>query len=150
MAGDIHELEVVFTDELNLGSIEKAVVIFTDEPCIIDGFLGNLMNICFCADDPDIVWLAMLPLIRERDVLADQHADANTGHVKSVKERLDIRIDLHPLSSTLVFEDTLSYGRDNTIVSPLDAIQSLSKTFIVVSHLMRPVKAIIRRSVVSS
>ena len=150
MSGDIHELEVVFTDELDLGSIKETIVIFTDESRVIDGFLRKLLNIGLCADDADVIWLTVLPLIRERNVLADQHADANTGHVESVKERLDVRIDLHPLSSTLVFKDALSYGRDHTIVAPFDAIQGLGKAFVVVSHLVRPVKAIICGSVVPS
>lgn len=63
MAGDVHEVQVGVADELDLGSFEEAVVILTDETSILNGFLGEILDVGLCADDTDIGGVAMMALV---------------------------------------------------------------------------------------
>jgi hypothetical protein len=45
----------------------------------------------------DIVWICPLPLVRERNVLSDEHPYAYPRHVKAIEESLYVIVDLHPL-----------------------------------------------------
>lgn len=55
MARDVHEADVVVADELDLGGIEQAVVVFADKAGVLDGLLGELADIGLGADDADVV-----------------------------------------------------------------------------------------------
>lgn len=83
-------------------------------------------------------------------MLTDQHSYTNPGHVKPIKEGLYGGINLQTLALSFPFEDTLSHGSHNTVVSPLDVLQSLGEAFIVVIQFRGPISMVIRRSIVSS
>ncbi|KAI6773376.1 hypothetical protein HG531_000225 [Fusarium graminearum] len=70
----------------------------------------------------------MMALVCQGNVLADEHTDTDTGHVKAIEERLDGAVNLHALATALVFEDTLGHGGDDAIMTALDLVQGLSET----------------------
>ena len=78
MAGYIHEVEIRLTDQLHLRRIKKTVVVLTNESRIFDCFLGKLLYIGFGTYDANIVRFRGMPLIRESNVLSDEHTDADT------------------------------------------------------------------------
>jgi hypothetical protein len=45
MAGDIGEVEVEGTDQLDWGSFEESIVLFTDEACVFNCFVGNVVYV---------------------------------------------------------------------------------------------------------
>ena len=132
MAGDVHEVEVFGTDKLDFRSVEETVVIFADESSVLDGFLGEILDVCFRTYDTHITWVFMMTLIRQCDMLANQHSDTYSRHVKAIQERLYVIVNLHPLSFPLVLQYSLRNSRHHTIVPPLDLIQRIRKPFIVI------------------
>jgi hypothetical protein len=48
-------------------------------------------------------------LVRQGNVLADEHADADPGHVESVEEGLDVVVDLHALALALPLQYSLCF-----------------------------------------
>ena len=78
----IHKLQVWTTNQLYFWSVEKTVIVLTDEPGVVDGFLCQGLDVCSCTDDADVVFSG--GFVVEGYVLADEHSDANAGHVKSV------------------------------------------------------------------
>lgn len=143
MAGNVHEVEVGIADELDLGSLKHAIVILTDKASVLNGFLGEVLNVGLGADDADIVGVAMMALIGQGDVLTDEHTDADTGHVEAIEEGLNGAVDLHALTTALVLEDTLGHGGDDTVVAALDVMQSLGETLVVEMEVGGPVTRVI-------
>lgn len=143
MTGDIHKIQIVLADELNFGSFEKAVVVLTDKTSILDGFLGQLPDVSFGADDPYVVRMAGMSLVGECDVLAYQHSYPDPGHVEPVEERLDVGVDLETLALALVLEDSLCNGGHDAIVPPLNADQSLCESSIVVLKFGGPIVCVV-------
>ena len=93
----------------------------------------------------------MSALVGERNVLANEHADAYAGHVETIEEGLNVVVDLHTLTLTLVLEDALGNGGDNTVMSALDLVKCRCEAGIVVVQLRWPVTScIISGAVVSS
>ena len=103
-------MQVGFAHEPDFRGVEEAIVVFADEAGVFDGFLGEFAHVGLGADDADVVGRCGLFLVREGDVLADEHADADAGHVEAVEEGLDVGVDLHALPFALVFEDALGCG----------------------------------------
>lgn len=101
MAGNIHEADVGIADELDLGRLEQTVMVLAHEAGIFDGFLGEFVDVRFCADYADVVGVGALALVGQSNVLADEHADANARHVETVEESLDVVVDLHALLLSL-------------------------------------------------
>lgn len=73
MARHIHEVQIGLAYELHFWGVEQAIVIFTDEPCILNGFLGKVANVGLCADDAYVVFL--LGSRVQGHVLANEHSD---------------------------------------------------------------------------
>ena len=46
-------------------------MVLTDEPRIFDGLLRELPDVCFGADDSNVIWMRALALICQSNVLAD-------------------------------------------------------------------------------
>lgn len=59
-------------------------------------------------------------------------------------------VDLHALSSTLVLQDALGHCGDDTVVSPLDLVQSLREALVVELQLSWPVSGVVNSSEISS
>src|SRR5271170_6181731 len=78
----IHKLQVWTTNQLYFWSVEKTVIVLTDEPGIVDGFLCQGLDVCSCTDNADVVFSG--GFVVEGYVLADEHSDANAGHVESI------------------------------------------------------------------
>ena len=78
MAGDVHERQRRVADELDLGRVEETIMVLADEPGVLHRLLGELAYVGAGADDADVVGLMPMSLISQRDVLADQHPDADT------------------------------------------------------------------------
>ena len=150
MTRNIHEFEIGLTDELDFGGFEQAIMVFTDKARIVDGFLGEVLHVGFGANHAHIIWLQVLLLIRECNMLADEHADADAGHVEAVEEGLDVGVDLHALPLPLVLENPLGYGCDDTVVSPFDDLERFGKALVIISQLGGPVDAVVGRGVVPS
>ena len=150
VAGDVHEIEVVSTHELDLGRLEQAVIVFAYEARVLDRFGREVLDVRLCADDADIVGVAVGARVLEGDVLADEHADADAGHVEAVEECLDGVVDLHALALALIFEDTLRDGGDDAVVAALDAFECGCEPLVVICELGRPVAVIIQRCEVPS
>lgn len=74
MARYIHKVQIGLAYELHFRGVEQAIVIFTDEPCVLDGFLGKVADIGLCADDAHVVFL--LGSRVQGHVLANEHSDA--------------------------------------------------------------------------
>lgn len=83
-------------------------------------------------------------------MLADKHSNAYSRHVESVEEGLDIRVDLHPLTFSLVFIDTLRNGCHHAIMPPLDTFQSLGKSLVVVVQFWWPLALLVYAGIVPS
>jgi hypothetical protein len=81
---------------LHFWSIKETIVILTNETGVVDGFLSEGLDVGPRADDADIIWSR--GFVVEGNVLADEHADADAGHVESVEEGLDLGIDLGSLA----------------------------------------------------
>ena len=79
---DVCEREVAGAYELNWGTLEHCIVLFAYEPGVFDRFLDNVVDVCLGADDAYVVVVALVGV--ERDMLADEEADADAGHVESV------------------------------------------------------------------
>ena len=150
MTRDVHEVEVWTTDQLDFGRVEEAVVVLADETGVLDGFLREFADVRFGADDADVVGLDGLALIRQGDVLADQHPDADAGHIKAVEEGLYGLIDLHALSLALVFQYALGDGRDDTVVPPFDVLEGFGEAFVVVIQFVRPVAVVVGGGIIAS
>lgn len=146
---DVHEVEVGVADELDAGRLEQAVVVLADEAGVLNGLLGQLLDVCLCADDADVGWVAVVALVRQGNVLADEHADADARHVEAVEEGLDVGVDLHALAPPLVLEDALRHGGDDAVVPPLDLVQALGEFLVVELQLGRPVARVVDRGKVS-
>lgn len=101
----VHKLQIRSTNQLHLWSIEETVVILTDEAGVVDGFLGEGLDVGPCADDPHVVWSR--GFVVEGYVLSNEHTDADAGHVESVEERLDLGIDLGSLAVLFVLQNSL-------------------------------------------
>jgi len=109
----------------------------------------------------------------ERDVLADEDADAcrahgprqletnakpstrkkgrtDAAHVEAVEERLDRAVDVGALAVALELEDALGDRRHDRVVSPLDAAQDARELVVVVVHLGRPHDRLVRVRVVAA
>lgn len=150
MAWDVHEMQVGFTDELDFWGVEEAVVVFADEAGVFDGFLGEFADVGCGADDSHVIRIRGLFLVRESNMLANQHTYTYTGHVEAVEEGLDIGVNLHALFLAFVFEDSLSDGCDNAVVSSFDAFEGLGEAFVVVVELRRPVAAVVSSGEIAS
>ena len=59
-------------------------------------------------------------LVRQGDVLPNEHTDADTGHVEAVEEGLDVVVYLHALSLALVLENSLGCIYANMVYSFLN------------------------------
>ena len=92
----------------------------------------------------------MIRLVRQRDVLSDQHSYANATHVEAIEERLDVRVDVHPLFLPLVLIYTLCDCRDDTVVPPFDTFECALEFAVVVGKLWGPAFAIVSHGEVSS
>jgi len=90
----------------------------------------------------------MRALVGESDVLAYQHTNTYSGHVEAVEKGLDVRIDLHSLSISLVFKDSLSDRRNNAVVPSFDVLESFRKTLVIVVQFGRPVVTVVGGGVV--
>ena len=90
----------------------------------------------------------MCPLIRQSDVLSDEHAYSYAAHVEAVQECLDIVVYLHTLSFPFVFQDALCNGGDDRVVSTLDFLKSRSELVVVVRKLGRPMSIVFCRACV--
>ena len=77
VARHVHKREVGRADELDFGGVKEAVVVFAHETRIIDGFLRELADGGFSADDADVVRFVMMRLLGQGDVLADEHTNAD-------------------------------------------------------------------------
>jgi len=110
MPGDIHKVQIISTNQLDLGCFKEAVVVFTNKSRVFNGFLGEFFDVRFRTYDADVVGVAVLALVGQGNVLADEHADADAGHVEAVEKGLDVVVDLHALALALVFEYALGYG----------------------------------------
>lgn len=109
----------------------------------------------------------------ERDVLADEDADAcrahgprqletngkpsgrkkgrtDAAHVEAVEERLDRAVDVGALAVALELEDALGDRRHDRVVSPLDAAQDARELVVVVVHLGGPHDRLVRVRVVAA
>jgi len=62
-----------------------------------------------------------LSLISKRYVLTDEHSNAYSRHIKPVEEGLDVGVNLHALTLSLVFIDALRNGSHYTVMPSLDA-----------------------------
>lgn len=102
MAGDVHEVQMRGAYELDFRGVEEAVVVFADETGVFDGFLREVADVGFGADDADVGGVFVVALVGEGDVLADEHSDADAGHVEAVEEGLDVVVDLHALPLALI------------------------------------------------
>ena len=142
MAGDVHEMQVGFADELDFRGVEETVVIFADEAGVFDGFLGKFAHVGGGADDAHVVGIRGSLAVRQCNVLADEHTYAYAGHVEAVKESLDVGVDLHALFFAFVLEDALGDGCDDAVVPSFDAFEGLSKALIVICEFGRPVATI--------
>lgn len=150
MTGNVHEVDVGVADELDLGGFKEAVVILADESSVFNGFLGEILNVGLGTDYSDIGGIAMMALVRESNVLADEHADTDPGHVEAIEERLDGAVNLHSLALALVLEDTLCHGRDDAIMSSLDVMKSLRKPLVVEMQVGRPITRVVHHCKVPS
>lgn len=139
----VHEVQVVAADELYLWRIEQSVVILADEARVFYRFERQILHVGLGANNTHVVGVVMGASVLKGDVLADEHAYPDTGHVEAVEEGLDGIVDLHALSSTFVFEYALCHGRDDAVVPALDTFQRLGEAFVVVLELGRPVAAIV-------
>lgn len=83
-------------------------------------------------------------------MLTNQHSYTNPRHVEPIEEGLDGGINLQTLTLSFPFKNTLSHGSYNTVVSPLDVLQSLGEAFIVIIQFWRPISVVVRWSIVSS
>jgi len=97
----IHKLQIRATNQLHLRSIEKTVIILTNESCIVNGFLRESLHIGPSTNDADII--GSRGFIIKGYMLADEHSNADTGHIETVEEGLDLRIDLRTLPVLFVF-----------------------------------------------
>lgn len=149
MAWHIHEVEVGVADELNLWRIEETVMILAHEACVLDGFLSQITDVCLCADDADVIRVRMGSLISQGNVLTNQHTDADTGHVETVEESLDIVVYLHSLTFAFVFENALCNGCHDAIVTAFDLLERLGEASIEVVQLGRPVIGVIAGAIVT-
>ena len=147
---DVHEADVGVADELDLGRLEQAVVVLADEARVLYGFLGEFVDVGLGADYADVVGVGALALVGEGNVLADEHADADTRHVEAVEEGLDIVIDLHALLLALPLQDALCHGRHHAVVPPLDFLQGLCELCVVGAQLHGPFLAIVGSGIVSA
>lgn len=64
-------------------------MILADKSSILDSLLGKILNIGLGADNADVVGVAVMALIRQSNMLADEHSNTDTGHIETVEERLD-------------------------------------------------------------
>ena len=71
MPRDVHEVQVLLADELDLGSFIQAVVFFAHETSVLDGFLGDLMHVGLGTDYSDIIRLADMRLLCQGYMLAN-------------------------------------------------------------------------------
>lgn len=145
MAWDIHEVEIVAADQLHLRCFEEAVVVFAHESSVLNGFQSQVFDVCFRADNADIIWMMMLILMLEGNMLSNQHTNADTRHVKAVKEGLYCVVDLHTLPSSLVLQNSLSDGWHDTVVSSFYAFEHLCEAEIVILEFRWPVMMVIER-----
>lgn len=143
MAGDVHKVQVGVAEKLDARGFEQAVVVLADEAGIFNGLLRELLDICLGADDADVGGVAVVALVGQGNVLADEHADADARHVEAVEEGLDVGVDLHALAAALVLEDALGHGGDDAVVPPLDLVQALGKLLVVELQLGRPVAVVV-------
>ena len=149
VARDVHEADVVVTDELDLRGVEQAVVVLAHEASVLDGLLSELTHVGLGADDADVVGVRARALVGEGDVLADEHADADAAHVEAVEEGLDVVVNLHALALALPLEDALGDGGDDAVVPPLDLLQRVCEFGVVGAQLGRPLLPVVGGSKVS-
>lgn len=143
MAGDVHEVQVGIAYQLNARGFKQAIVVFADEAGVLNGLLRKLFDVGLGADDADVGGVAMVALVGQGNVLADEHADADAGHVEAVEEGLDVGVDLHALAAALVFQDALGHCSDDAVVPPLDLVQALGELLVVELQLGRPVAVVV-------
>lgn len=65
MTRNIGKGEVSWTDELNRGCLEHSVVLFADEPGILDGFGGDVVQPALGADDAYVVGMGLESVKRD-------------------------------------------------------------------------------------
>lgn len=150
VAGHVHEVEVGVADELDLGGLEEAVMVLADEAGILNGLLGEVLDVCLCANDADIGGVAVVALVRQGNVLAEEHADADAGHVEAVEEGLDAAVNLEALALALVLEDALGHGGDDAVVAALDLVQGLGEALVVEVQLGGPGARVVDGGVVAA
>ena len=143
---NVHKVQVLLADELNLGCLEETVVVLTDKASVFNGLKRDLPHVGLGADDPDIVGMANVGLFREGDVLADEHADTNARHVEAIEEGLNGGVNLQTLAFPFPFQDALSHGGHHAVMSPFDLLQGLGEAFVVVVQFRGPVSSIVGRN----
>lgn len=130
MAGDIHEVEIFRTEELNLGTPEQTVMFLADEQGIVDRFATNIVNVRLRADDTDVIGVRFQPI--QSDMLAYQDPDADPRHVEPVQESLYRLVDVRRRLLPLVFENASRDGRHDGIMPFLNVAQELREPFVVI------------------
>lgn len=148
MSWYVHEVEIRFANQLDLGRIEKAVMILTHESSVVYSFLGKFPHIRFGAYYTHVVRFNGLLLVCKGDVLTYQHSYAYSRHVESIQKRLDVVINLHPLPFPFVFEYALRNSGDYTVMPPLNSFQGSGEALVVIVEFRRPISLIICRSIV--
>lgn len=83
-------------------------------------------------------------------MLPNQHSYTNSRHVEPIEEGLDGGINLQSLPFSFPFENTLSYGSHDAIVTPFNLLESFGKAYVVIVQLGRPFTMIVRGNKVSS
>jgi len=67
--GDVGESEILRAYELDGGTLEHRVVLFANKSGILDGLLDDVVHICLCANDANIILMRLMGV--ESNVLAN-------------------------------------------------------------------------------
>lgn len=57
-------------------AFEEAIVFFADEKRIVNSFLTDILHVCVCTDNADVVRIRVK--LVEGDVLSDEHSNTNS------------------------------------------------------------------------
>lgn len=77
------------------------------------------------------------------------HRLTDARHVESVEEGLNRAVDMSRFSVALEFEDALSDGRDDGVMSSLDVGQQTGEAIVIVVHFGRPREGFVGLRVIS-
>ena len=59
VAGDVGEIEIVGTDELNRRALEHGIMFLAHEARVLDRLMNDVAYVCVRADDADIVLMRL-------------------------------------------------------------------------------------------